>query len=338
MNKHNDEFASSADDHAEVGIEDLLREVGTRSEPPPEIAAAVRYAVHAEWQSMVAQRTRQKRTMWVGMAASVAALVFALAAVLKFTAAPELSAPVQVAAIVKTDGLLQIAEGSAWRDVHVGEALMSGTVVRTGHAAHSALNYNSISVRIDQDTLLTVNAADQITLERGRVYIDAPVSQNAPLTIKTRAGDFTHLGTQYQVQAVGDKIVLSVRDGRVLLMRDTGRHEAAAGEQLEIDAQSQLSRAAISPLDASWLWALQAAPSFDIENKSLAKFLEWVARETGKTIRYATPEAQKQAEQLILRGTVSTLNVEQAFKAVMTTTGLTYIETAGEIEVRATSR
>jgi hypothetical protein len=336
MNKHND-------DQADAGIDDLLREVGTRSEPPPEIAAAVRYAVHAEWQSMVAQRARRKRTMWVGMAASVAVLAFAFTAVLKFTAAPAIVDVVQVAAVVKADGLLQVAEGNAWRDVHAGETLMSGSVVRTGQSARAALNYNAISVRIDENTLLVVDTADRITLERGRVYIDAPVSQHAPLTIKTHAGDVTHVGTQYQVQATGDKTVLSVREGRVLLVldktRNAERHEAAAGEQLEIDLQGQLSRAAISPLDASWLWALQAAPSFDIENQSLAKFLEWVARETGKTIRYATPEVRRQAEELILRGSVNTLNPEQAFKAVMTTTaGLTYIETAGEIEVRATAR
>jgi hypothetical protein len=332
MSKHND-------DQADAGIEDLLREVGTRNEPPPEIAAAVRYAVHAEWQSMVAQRARRKRTMWVGMAASVAALAFTFTAVLKFAATPEIAAAVQVAAVVKAEGLLQIAEGNAWRDVHAGETLMSGSVVRTGQSARAALNYNTISVRIDENTLLVVDAADRITLERGRVYIDAPTYQHAPLTIKTHAGDVTHLGTQYQVQTTSDNTVLSVREGRVLLMRDTERHEAVAGEQVEIDAQGQLSRAAISPLDASWLWALQSAPSFDIENQSLVKFLEWVARETGKTIRYATPEVRRQAEELILRGSVNTLNPEQAFKAVMTTTaGLTYIETAGEIEVRATAR
>jgi ferric-dicitrate binding protein FerR (iron transport regulator) len=324
------------DEQADLGIEDLLREVGTRNEPPPEIAAAVRYAVHAEWQSMVAQRARRKRTMWVGMAASVAALAFAFTVVLKFTSAPE-SLPVQVASVVKADGLLQVAAGNAWRDVHGGETLMSGNVVRTGQAARAALNYNAISVRIDENTVLVVDAIDRITLERGRIYIDAPVQQHVPLTIKTHAGDVTHLGTQYQVQSADDKMVLSVREGHVLLIRDTERHEAAAGERVEIDAQGQLSRAAISPLDASWLWALQSAPSFDIENQSLAKFLEWVARETGKTIRYATPEVRRQAEELILRGSVDTLNPEQAFKAVMTTTGLTYNETASEIEVRANS-
>ncbi|HEY5810959.1 MAG TPA: hypothetical protein VIT67_23510, partial [Povalibacter sp.] len=82
------------------------------------------------------------------------------------------------------------------------------------------------------------------------------------------------------------------------------------------------------------LWATNIAPVFDIERQPLSEFLEWVARETGKQLVYATPEVRARAEQLILRGSVSNLPPEQAFAAVLATTPFTHLDTASEIRIQ----
>jgi hypothetical protein len=320
---------------AEAGIESLLRELGSRDEPAPEITAAIRHAVHAEWQSVVAQQAQRRRTMTYGIAASVATAVFALAVVLKFTAAPVIDS-VTVASIAKAEGLLQVGDGQTWRDIGVGEQLATGQVLRTGHAARASLDYSKLSVRIDENSIVKLVAVDRVMLESGRVYVDAQTGQQVPLTIETQFGEFEHVGTQYQVQYAGDKSVLSVREGRVLVApnKQVGqRVEAVAGERLEIGVQGELARTALLPHDESWQWALQVAPAFEIENQSLARFLEWAARETGRSVHYVTPAVRQQAEQLILRGSVNALTPEQALTAVMATTGFVFVNRESTIEI-----
>jgi hypothetical protein len=54
----------------------------------------------------------------------------------------------------------------------------------------------------------------------------------------------------------------------------------------------------------------------------LSDFLDWVGRETGKRIVYASPQALQVARGVVLRGSIGELDPESALTAVLSTTEL----------------
>jgi hypothetical protein len=82
------------------------------------------------------------------------------------------------------------------------------------------------------------------------------------------------------------------------------------------------TRTAISPSDPSWDWAVSAAAPFDIDNQSLAAFLRWAARESGRPLVYASPEVQALAESIRLRGSIAGLDLNTALAVTLSTTQL----------------
>lgn len=316
-------------------ISHLLREVGARDLPAQDLMNEVRQAVHAEWRTLVEERRRRNRKLAYGVAASVAIAVLAVAFSLRFTSVPT----VQVASITRIDGVLQVDRGGngEWRTVTVGENLSTGDVLRTDDGTRAALEFGKgVSVRLDVGSLLQLAAQSQVVLDHGGIYVDAvpQVPAVPPLVIETAYGSVHHLGTQYQVRTARDGIEVSVREGRVEIVSAGVTHSGVAGEQLVIPREGGISRTVISPHDTGWQWATRVAPAFDIDRQPLANFLNWIARETGKQLVYATPEVQAHAEQLILRGAVDDLAPEQALAAVLATTPLKYSETAATIRIQ----
>jgi hypothetical protein len=79
---------------------------------------------------------------------------------------------------------------------------------------------------------------------------------------------------------------------------------------------------------AAWDWTLQAAPTIDIEGLPLAQFLAWAARETGREIVYASPEAEAEAAGIVVHGSIAELSPTEALDAVLATTSV-HAETSG---------
>ena len=294
------------------GIESLLRHVGTRDEPSAAVMNEVQQALHAEWRGMLAQRSQQRRRIAYGIAASVAIVVMVAAATLQWLA------PNQdpVATIARIDGSLPM---------QVGHRVAPGETLQTDAATRVALAFdNGLSVRIDTGSTVELEAPDRLVLKTGAVYVDSvPGSAgNTDLGIQTRAGVVTHLGTQYQVRQDARTVVISVREGRVQFEGAQGASHGSAGEVLSILEGGAIQRSSIAPHDASWRWAITAAPTFDIDNRRLSDFLDWVGRETGKRIVYASPRALQVAQGVVLRGSIVGLDPESALAAVLSTTDL----------------
>ena len=334
-----DGVAHDSGDDGEIEL--LLREAGERIQPTPEMSQSVYGAVHSEWQSVVAQRTRRKRLTQWSMAAGVAAIAVGALLFFRFSAAP-LLAPGPMASIVKIQssagkGNFQISanDGKTWRDTVAGEMLTSGNVVRTDSTTRVAVDFGGgRSVRMNAGTRVELLAANEVRLDHGSIYVDAAASHHTPLTIQTVFGIVEHLGTQYQVQVTPDRMTISVREGRVAVAVRSNTSQIAANERGVYAEHGEIAREPIGSHDPIWLWAMQAAPTFNIDNQTLTSFLDWVARETGRRVIYASPEARAKAEQLILRGSVDGMNPAQALAAVLATTQFAYSESDTVIEIR----
>lgn len=312
----------------DAGIEELLQQVGSRHEPAPDVMNDVRDAVHAEWRAIVRTRKRQ-RFIGYAMAAGVACAALTAAYTLR-TVAP---ANLPVATIARIDGHLSTGDNESEA---VGGRIIVGSSVRTAADSRAAFDFgNGVSVRADADSSFTVAAADTLVLEQGALYVDAATNAGATpprseLKIETAAGSVRHLGTQYQVRQHRDDVVVTVREGRVEISGAHGKNVGDAGEQLQLTQSGNVQRSRILPQDASWQWAVNAAPTFRIADQPVAAFLSWAARETGRKLVYESAAAESLARSIKLSGSIDGLNAEAALAAVLPTTSLRWHKTADD--------
>jgi ferric-dicitrate binding protein FerR (iron transport regulator) len=315
--------ASTDPESNDSSLEELLREVGARDEPSADAMRDVRAAVHAEWQAMVEERRRQRRSIAWRVAASLVLAVLIATFARRFVE----PVPVQVASVVNIDGRITYTADDA--DTHpgtVGQAVLVGETMQTDGRSRAALAFPSgLSLRVDHATRFTVAAADRIELSAGALYIDAPshTASNDSLTISTPAGSVRHVGTQYEVRTHANSIQVSVREGRVLVTAANGSNNTGeAGQMLRLSASGEVTRSAVAATDPHWQWTLEAAPVFDIDDQTLSSFLQWIARETGRRVVYSSPQAEAAAAEVKLRGSIDGLDADAALSAVLSTTQL----------------
>lgn len=313
----------------EAGIEELLRQVGARDDPPLAMMQEVRAAVHSEWQATVNERRKRRRrsVLW-GVAASFVAAVSIVVFGIRFMTGE----PVVVATITRIDGhLLSAANTDKGRPRAVGQRIAAGETLQADDRSRALVTFDTgISVRLDHNTILKVVSNERVILTSGALYVDAPPedSRGAPFTVQTRAGSVRHIGTQFEVRTHADALDVSVREGRVMIAHDDGGTSTAeAGERVHLTAAGEITRTALSPWHSDWTWVTDAAPAFDIDNQPLSTFLKWVARETGRQVVYASPGAEAAARQVKLRGSIAGLDLDTALTAVLTTTELRRFET-----------
>lgn len=303
----------------EAGIEDLLRQVGGRDEPPLAMTEEVRAAVHAEWQATLNERRRQRRSFVWGMAATILAVVSVSVIGGRFMTGE----PAAIARITRIDGHLLAATDDGWRPRVVGQSVAIGETIQSDDRSRAVVSFDSgLSLRLDRNTILKVASTDRVVLTSGALYVDSPpeVSQGAALMVQAHAGSVRHIGTQYEVRTHAEAIVVSVREGRVMIANDAGSSTGEAGERIRMTPAGEITRTAISPWHSDWEWVTDAAPPLDIDNQPLSDFLRWIARETGRQLVYSSPKAEAAARQVKLRGSIAGLDLDTALTTVLATT------------------
>ena len=322
-------------DREDPAIAALLQRVGARPRPGDAVARQVQDAVEAEWRELVAaRRSRNTRTRWLAAAASVAAV--AVGAWLVWPATRV--APATVATLGPVVGEVELRDGDGpWRTAGTGGAVTSESTLRTGRGGLAAIAMaNGVQVRLDSGTQLAMNEHGSARLVGGAVYVDAGSArdQGQPFVVDTPVGSVTHLGTQYVARLDGRTLDVAVREGRVEL-RDGGQAFVAdAGERLTVSGSS-VTRGTVSPTAPQWDWISGVTPPYSIEGRTVAEFLAWAGRETGRSIVFATPADAALAGRVTLSGTVEGLPPRQAVDAVLATTSLAASYGDGRIEVAA---
>jgi ferric-dicitrate binding protein FerR (iron transport regulator) len=316
----------------------LLAASGRRQQPTAAAIADVRAEVEAEWRRTLAARQQRRRyTAWA------AAAGVAVAAVAVWVARPlYLPDAGPVATLARVVGEVQVDSGDGhWSALSAGRSIGAGAVIRTGSSGRAALRMeDGVELRLDTGTQLAFNNEHEANLARGAVYVDSGPDTGAPaarFVLQTSAGNVRHLGTQYEARLADSDLRVGVREGRVEVTAPRGTVLAGAGELLTIRADS-VSRTPLSPSAADWNWVGDVTPAFSIEGRSVDDFLNWAARETGRTVVYSSPEIELQARNVRLRGTVEGLAPEQAVTAVLTTTSLEPVVGPNQIRIESAPR
>ncbi|MET0658649.1 MAG: FecR family protein [Steroidobacteraceae bacterium] len=325
MTREPDDKIASEDE----AIESLLGALGPRADVPAETMEQVRHTVHAEWRALVGARRRRRRLFAYGLAASGL-----IAVMVTFALFMTIGNRGPVATVARVIGTLEASDevGGAWRRLSVGESIKAGQVLRTSVDGRAALTQSAgIHVRLDASSLIEFDSARKLSLSAGAVYVDADpaVTAKTSFAVETLLGSVSHVGTQFEVRSRGRMLEINVREGSVRLRSATGENFAHAGEQLRV-TDSSIERRALSLQDPAWQWALQVAPEYAIDGVSLAEFLRWVSRETGRELVYMSPQAADAARTLVLHGSIGALPPDVAMQAVLSTTRLAQAQTRAD--------
>ena len=271
-------------------------------------AARVRAAVHTAWKDAAHGTRNWKRSVRVALAAA-AVLVFAIALtlvnVLRDRDVPPATDPI-VSTLFATS-----------------EVVFQGANITTNGGRAAIALPNGVELRLDSDTVITVDTSRRVSLTRGAIYLDSSNRKGPPepIEIIARGTVIRDIGTRYEVRLSDQELRVRVRDGRVEVSNAFGIREADRGGQLRVTPTGILSGRA-STSGADWDWIVRAARPPQLEGRPLPEFLAWAEREGGRPIRFADPALERANAATIVYGAIEELTVEEALDVVLPSCGL----------------
>ena len=313
----------------------LMKLAGERPEIPLSIESRVYHRVQEEWNKSTVEPNADKvyetvHKTWRRDALRGTILrwllpvgVAATAVIAMVMISPPEQAVVQAAGtisrVVGSDRFSsEYPDGST---VHVGDIISTGS-----SEGVSLLLARSESLRVDENTQLRVDAADQFTLLGGRVYADTGefVYRNGGLKIETEFGLVTDVGTQFSVTATDLSLDVAVREGRVDVQNEADTYAARMGQRLTLVQGEGAALVELDTHDVYWSWIVDLTPAFDMTNKSLLDFLKWAARETGRDLQFESDESRMFAMRTDVHGSIDGLTPDEALEAILATTTVRY--------------
>jgi ferric-dicitrate binding protein FerR (iron transport regulator) len=201
-----------------------------------------------------------------------------------------------------------------------------GSTLRVGADGGVLLRLSpDLTLRLAANTNARFNAADELELTSGQVFVDATPGARAPLRIVTPFGEVTHLGTQYQVRADAHAIEVAVREGRAQIRSGTVTSIAEAGHWVvQGDTAAVPVAGDIESTDARFDWIGKLPTEFKLEGSTLAGFLAWFQRETGLIPIYSDAVDAGQSAQVQLKGSIDELEPMEALSYVLATADLAW--------------
>jgi len=305
--------------HDEEASVDAPLERALRRQPlSPAALARVRVAVEAELRES-ARRAALRRQWYrvAGLAACLAILAVTAAIVLRPAESAVLVGSIaqgQEDGLQVHSGLFATRVAGPGAQLHVGERWETNgsTVIDLAGGGQ---------MRLARDTVIEASEGNHFSLRAGRAYLDFP-ARAAHFVLHTARGYIEHLGTQFEVISSGDDVRIRVREGSVQLHTPEGTEVTRAGQELFVPESGARERRRISTYGGDWGWVEAIAPRYDIEDRSVAEFLIWVARETGRHVDFVDDRSRDVAVQTRLHGSIRKLGPLEALTRVLETTSL----------------
>lgn len=317
------------DTERERRLQQLFAHVRPRLQPPPEHAAEIRRAVLAEWEAVTGRRMFRKR---VGLAAAAAAVL--AAGVYFYGGAPEAPVPAQIlASVERIEGTVTTATGAR---LALGSGLVPGVELATGDGQVALRLTSGGSLRVAAGSRVALTSDDEVELEAGMLYFDSedrPAGR--PLSVSTELGRIRDVGTQFlaRLDEGAERLEVGVRGGRVALTSGGDSGEAGVGERLVATQEAgAIRREPMATFGADWAWAERLAPPFETDGRTVGELLEWFTAQTGRTVTFADPEAERMAAEVV----TGSIDAEpmQKLAAVLALTDLSFSLEGERIVIR----
>ena len=320
-------------------FESLFKNAATRTRAPADDEARIRAALHAEWKQAAGRRRWRRLTVGLAAAASVVLAIFISTGVFKDSLS---QTPTRmVASVVKQSGRVMTRPGgthAAMQQLRAEQTLMSGSMIATAYDARLAIRWlDGESIRLDENTQLMLISETVIELLSGRIFIDSHADDNKPdrkseLAVNTQFGRVQHLGTQYMTSLTDGSVIVSVRQGSVAVTGDNEQSIAKGGQQLRVSSTGKVSLTPIAIYGENWQWIEEISPGFTLDGRSMSDFLDWVSRESGRSLEYVSVAAETLARDTVMRGTVD-LRPMRALELMLQTSDLVAEVHTGVIKI-----
>jgi ferric-dicitrate binding protein FerR (iron transport regulator) len=314
----------SSEESKEPGLQQAVERLLELAGPPPAVPGdfydEVRGTARVAWQAKVEERRavrRRRRGVYL-LAASVV-LVLGAGLYLRLAFSEAASTSVQAAVVEAWSGI-------PTPGFPVGGVVEAGSEIATGGASHVALRLvGGASLRLDRGTRLVLESSGVMWLKHGAVYLDTGVEGSAAVEVRTPYGVATDVGTQFEVRLGEEGLRLRVREGEVrLALADDTELVAQAGVGLTVLGDGTVEREAVAAHGGAWEWVLRAAPSFELEGKSVAEALDWIVRETGWELRLADAELHREVRAAVVHGSLQGVPPDEAPELVLLGSRLAY--------------
>ncbi len=341
MNTVNELESGNPSDEA---LEALFARAAARPLPRAERETEIREQVRVAWQRSV--RRRQHRSY--ALLALAASVVVATTVGMLWYQSLTLPGDIRPVAMVdKRFGDVRIADASGvpYHPSAGAFALSPGQTIKTAGKAGLAMTWsNGGSLRLDENTSISLTAANEIYLQHGRLYFDSdPVTSNDAsvrsghrevLAIRTDHGMVTPLGTRYVTQQLNDSLVVMVRQGKVSVDGAGFSANALEGQRLQVSSNDAPVVVPVDSYGEEWGWIERTTPAWNAEGRTIFEFLNWVSRESGRPIRFESLVAEQLAktESLVGYGLVD-LEPSIALRIVLMTTNLDWTIKDGTVVV-----
>lgn len=335
---------------SDAAFAELLGKAEPRVVPPADDERIVREAVQAEWQQLTGRRVRNRRIVSLAVAASVVLAAFTGLNVLR-DGMPAFETRT-LASVERHFGDITIRDANGVTNtlsaaIEGSDRLVieGGDVVATGQQAGLALAWHSGgSLRLDAGTIITFDAPNQVYLQAGRVYFDSvanPVDAAArsagptDFSVRTDRGVVRHFGTQYMTEIDGDELVVTVREGIVSVDGGGANVRASAGKRVRVATTGGQEFSDVDTYGEQWAWIERTSPAVNLGGRRVSEALQWVSRETGREIVFATADAEQLAVDTALVGLQDDLQMppSRALELFMLTVDLDARIDAGSIIV-----
>lgn len=309
-----------ADKEAESTLTGLFAHAKPRPLPPAADAEEIRRAVYAEWDVVTRRRVWMRRS---GFAAAVSMLV--VVALWVGSGMNPSALPPAVALVERVQGTVDGGDDDA--RLAVGSALIAGNTVSTGAGQVALRVASGGSLRVGPQSVIVLTGTDTAELVAGVLYFDSEDQRSgAEFAVTTELGTVRDVGTQFLVRLSGNRSQLDVgvRDGRALLTKDGDSGSAGVGERLVARRNAtSIRRDVMATFGSEWDWAEKLAPPFEIDGRTVSAFLAWFAAQTGRSVVFGSPAAERLARDTVLNGSID-LEPLQKLLAVLALTDLTY--------------
>lgn len=283
-------------------VESLLEHAEPRPAPPPQMKADVRAAVQSEWAAVSGRRRRWQVGRNVALAASVL-----LAVVFAFTSLQQTSVPaIEVALLDQSTGTIRLHSNESGTIAEDTSTLFAGQTLQTGSDSAAGLAWaGGGSLRVDEQTRIEFISSSEVFLHNGRVYFDSfGTGDGGNFAVRTEHGLVTHIGTQYMTETIDSGIVVSVREGEVLVAGTAHDQTVRRGQRAELTGSSRPVLTNTSGVGDDWAWAESVSPSISVDGMSAFDFLQWVGRETGYSIHFTSEAVNELVRSTELKGSV----------------------------------
>jgi ferric-dicitrate binding protein FerR (iron transport regulator) len=280
----------------QTDVERLLALSGPRDAVPPERLERMRAAVHDAWTEETKPRSNARLRWTLVTAAAAAAIIIAI---------------------------MQMPKDAGIKKPTEAPAFVAANQIKTGPSERRSLILpRGGELRVDTSSVVTIAAGGEIHISKGAIYLDS-LGTTLP-TVITPAGRITDIGTRFEVRLVAGDTRVRVRDGKVRLAQPRAVNEVQAAEELLARADVSTMRRHVDPFGDEWAWVARAAPRFDLEDKSLGTFLDWIEREGAWTVAFASPALERSARSTVLHGSVESMSTTEALEAILPACGLAH--------------